>query len=118
MLRLRRSTRSRSLIPVVPTSRRNFWTIDQVVAFLRLYQNGKATAPVKVNLEIRNADDRAVFENSELIEGARFTQTRSADYRVQLPIASLAPGPYLLTIEANAGRTTLRRDVIFGPLAQ
>ena len=101
------------LIPVVPTSRRNFWAIDRVVAFLRLYQNGKATAPVKVTLEIRNADDRAVFENSELIEGAQFTQTHSADYRVQLPIASLAPGPYLLTVEANAGRTTLRRDVRF-----
>jgi VWFA-related protein len=101
------------LIPVVPTSRRNFWKTDQVVSFLRLYQSGKTTAPVKVNLEIRDARDRAVFENAESIEGARFMQTRSADYQVQLPIAKLEPGPYLLTIDANAGRTSLRRDVRF-----
>ena len=101
------------LIPVVPTSRRNFWKVDQVVSFLRLYQSGKTTAPVKVNLAIRDWNDRAVFQHSELIEGASFMQTRSADYRVQLPIATLEPGPYVLTIEADAAGKTRRRDVRF-----
>lgn len=103
------------LIPVVPTSRRNFWKTDQVVSFLRLYQSGKTTAPVKVNLQIRDTNDRAVFEDSELIEGAEFMlmQRRSADYRVQLPMNELAPGPYLLTVEANAAGKSLRRDVRF-----
>jgi VWFA-related protein len=103
------------LIPVVPTSRRNFWRTDQVVSFLRLYQGGKTIAPVNVNLQIRDATDRAVFEDSQLIEGAEFTvmQRRSADHRVQLPISELAPGPYLLSVEANAGGRSLRRDVRF-----
>jgi len=101
------------LIPVVPTSRRNFWKVDQVASFLRLYQNGKTTAPVKVDLQIRDANERVVFEHAEVIEGTRFTATRSADYHVQLPIAKLEPGPYLLTIEARAGGTPLRRDVRF-----
>ena len=103
------------LIPVVPTSRRNFWKTDQVVSFLRLYQSGKTTMPVKVNLQIRDTNDRAVFEDSELIEGAEFMlmQRRSADYRVQLPMNELAPGPYLLTVEANAAGKSLRRDVRF-----
>jgi hypothetical protein len=103
------------LIPVVPTSRRNFWKTDQVVSFLRLYQGGKTIAPVKVDLQIRDANDRAVFEDSELIEGAEFMvmRRRSADHRVQLPMNELAPGPYLLIVEASAAGTSLRRDVRF-----
>jgi hypothetical protein len=31
----------------------------------------------------------------------------------ELPIASLKPGPYLLTLEAMLGKTTARRDVRF-----
>ena len=70
---------------------------------------------MKVNLQIRDTNDRAVFEDSELIEGAEFMlmQRRSADYRVQLPMNELAPGPYLLTVEANAAGKSLRRDVRF-----
>jgi hypothetical protein len=103
------------LIPVVPTSRRNFWRTDQVASFLRLYQGGKTTAPVRVNLHIRDSNNRMVFEDSELIEGAefQFMQRRSADYRVQLPVNELAPGPYLLTVDANAAGKSLRRDVRF-----
>jgi hypothetical protein len=85
------------------------------VSFVRLYQGGKTTAAAKVKLEIRDSNDRAVFEDSELIEGAEFQvmQRRHADYRVQLPINELAPGPYLLTIEANAAGKSVRRDVRF-----
>ena len=100
-------------IPVVPTSRRNFWRTDQVVTFLRLYQNGRATAAVTVNLQVRDSNDRTVFEHAELVEGARFAQTRSADYQLQLPIAQLAPGPYVLTVEADAAGRSLRRDLRF-----
>lgn len=101
------------LIPVVPTSRRNFWRTDQVVAFLRLYQSGKTAAPVKVNVQVRDSNDKTVFENSQLVDGAQFMKTRSADYQLPLPIAQLAPGPYLLTIEANAAGKSLRRDLRF-----
>ena len=101
------------LIPVVPTSRRNFWKTDQVVSFLRLYQSGKTTSPVKVTLQVRDSHDQTVFENAQLVEGAQFMKTRTADYQLPLPIARLAPGPYLLTIEASAGGRSVRRDLRF-----
>jgi VWFA-related protein len=102
------------LIPVVPTSRRNFWrTTDRVEAFLRLYQDPKKGDAVTVKSSIRDSADRTVFETSEVVESVRFTKTREADYRLELPIEKLDAGPYLLTIEANTGQTSIRRDVRF-----
>jgi len=37
----------------------------------------------------------------------------TADVRYPVPIDTLTPGPYLLTIEATLGQTTIRRDVRF-----
>ena len=39
--------------------------------------------------------------------------TRPADYTYELPVSTLGPGAYLLTIEARLGSTTSRRDVRF-----
>ena len=38
---------------------------------------------------------------------------RTADVKYQVPLKTLAPGNYLLTIEATLGATTVRRDVRF-----
>ena len=38
---------------------------------------------------------------------------RTADVKFPIPIESLTPGAYLLTIEATLGQTTIRRDVRF-----
>ena len=38
---------------------------------------------------------------------------RTADVKYALPMESLAPGQYLLTVEATLGPTTIRRDVRF-----
>jgi len=54
--------------------------------------------------------------------GAPATQTadqmgtiflRSADVRYSIPVETLTPGAYLLTIEATLGSTTIRRDLRF-----
>ena len=37
----------------------------------------------------------------------------AADYLLDLPLAQLAPGAHLLTIEASAGRPTVDRQVRF-----
>lgn len=101
------------LIPVVPTSRRNFWRSDLVEAFLRVYQDPKRASAVTIKASIRDGTDGTVFEAAEVIEGARFAKTREAEYRLTLPVKQLQEGPYLLTIEANAGQNSIRRDVRF-----
>lgn len=44
----------------------------------------------------------------------RFSSRRAADYRMTLPLETLATGRYLLTIEAQLGdRLSPKRDVPF-----
>jgi hypothetical protein len=54
-----------------------------------------------------------VFEGSEDLEAMRFGDARAADYRLELPIAPLKPGAYLLRLEATLGEMTSSRDVRF-----
>jgi VWFA-related protein len=102
-----------AVVPVVPTARRSFTAGHKVTAFTRLYQGGKGTlAPVPMRVQLRNATNELVFDRREDVTAARFTIARSADVNVDLPMARLPPGEYLLTIEAGAQKT-VRRDSRF-----
>jgi hypothetical protein len=103
------------IVPIVPTSLREFDRGYRVTSFLRVYEGGKnALAPVTVAIRIVNDQDASVFEESQTIGVDRFdAKARAADERVELPLARLAPGAYLLTFEATLGKNTTRRDVRF-----
>jgi hypothetical protein len=100
-----------AVVPVLPTSRREFWPGDNVSAFVRVYQKARATDPVKLTLQVRDADDRKVFERTDTIATTLTATLRSADYGMAVPLSVLPPGPYLLTIEATSGKASVRRDV-------
>jgi VWFA-related protein len=103
------------LLPVTPTARRQFRSTDEVRAFVRVYQGGKdAARPVIVAARILNTANARAFEHQETLFEQSEAATRSADYRLDLPLSALPPGPYLLTIEATrATKETARRDVRF-----
>jgi VWFA-related protein len=105
-----------AILPVAPTTRRQFDTSEKVTAFLRLYQGAKATLST-VDVTTRILDDRGmnVFTRGEVIAADRFSGSRTADYQSDVPLARLRPGRYLLTVEATrrAGGQA-RRDVAFG----
>jgi VWFA-related protein len=103
-----------SLIPVVPTTAREFARAETVTAFLRVYQ-GDAALLTPVVLAARIVDERGgtVFESADTLGVDRFSVGRTADYRLNLPLTRLAPGPHLLTITATAGKLTAARDVRF-----
>ncbi len=100
------------ILPVVPTTQRVFGTGERVTAFLRVYQGGKAVlAPMTLAVRVVNGQDQAVVDRRDAIEAAGFdAATRARDYRFDLPLASLAPGDYLLTVEAalDAKRSATR----------
>ena len=104
-----------NIIPVVPTSQRTFSRTDHVSAFVRLYEGGKAPlAPVSLHMRIVNDQDEAILDTPETLSADRFdANTRAADQRVDVPLDRLAPGRYLLTIEATLGKTISERDVVF-----
>lgn len=103
------------LLPLEPTTRREFATTDQVTAFARVYQalNDPAAAVI-VKTRIIDASNRIAYEANTSFTEANSAASHSSDYRLDLPLASLTPGRYLLTIEATRRpKQTARRDVMF-----
>lgn len=104
----------RKLLPVAPTTLRDFTAEDQATAFTRVYQGG--TTPVeavKIVARIVDGNGTTVFHTAETLESDLFAKTRSGDYIVDLPIERLDKGPHLLIIEATAGRAPSRRELRF-----
>jgi hypothetical protein len=107
-----------ALMPVIPTSERGFAPADDVEAFVRVYVNGAMAQPVELVWRIRDANDRVVVTARETVQNTRFGTRRSADVRYALPVATLPPGDYLLTLDASlTARSTARRDVRFSVVA-
>lgn len=104
------------LVPVIPTSNREFRREDQVVAFMRIYQGAKALLlPVTIATKIVDERDRTIGEGKDRIEVNQFVVggNRAADYRFPIPTLSLPPGKYLLTFDISVGPTKTSRSVQF-----
>jgi hypothetical protein len=104
-----------TLLPIVPTARRDLFQTDSVTAFVRVYQNGVRTAsPVAMLARVLDQTGGVVFVDRRTIAPSEFNSTFAADHQVTLSMAPFAPGPYVLSIEASGpdGKTA-RRDVRF-----
>ena len=96
-----------AIIPVVPTTRREFERGDRATAFIRIYQGGRQpAADVDVTVRLMDATGAEVVSRTDAVAPARFVARRSADYTYELPLATLTPGAYLLTIESRLGSIT------------
>ena len=102
------------LIPVTPTTLRDFSAGNRVEAFVRIYEGGKSNVqPVTMSVKFIDAHDVTVLSRREPIPAIQFLADRSAEYRVAIPVATLAPGPYMMRIEVTLGGRTAQRDVMF-----
>lgn len=101
------------VIPVVPTTGREFEGSDPVVAFVRVYQGADKLAAVPVSTTIQDAAGKRVFGRSDTLRPEAFSASRAADYQLRLPLETLKAGDYLLTLETTVGKVTARRDVRF-----
>lgn len=102
------------LIPIVPTTHRQFVASDEVTVFVRIYQGGKGKiVPVRITARVKN-DKNAVASNHEgMLEVANFSENRSADFEVSLPLDHLSPGEYLLELDAQSGARHVTRTARF-----
>jgi hypothetical protein len=105
-------TRLRSdVLPLVPSTMRDFGPGMRATAFLRVTQGGSnPLAAVRVAATIRDETNGVDFERTTTLGAEAFGTARSADYRLELPIATLTPGPHLLTIEMSVGKPAVTRD--------
>jgi hypothetical protein len=103
-----------ALLPVVPTSARVFVREDRVSVFVRIYQGGrKALVPVVVTTRAVNDRGDTSWEQRREVAVDEFRTSRSSDYQLEVRLDDLAPGKYLLSLEASAGVRRLSRTVRF-----
>jgi hypothetical protein len=68
---------------------------------------------VAIKLRIVDEQNAAVVDRSETMPPGTFSQNRQADYSYRLPLSTLKPGEYWLSIEAAIGKRSVKRDVRF-----
>jgi VWFA-related protein len=102
------------LLPLVPTAQRSFAPTDRATAFVQIYEEAAGTPrPASLRAWITDADDRPVFDETVPLTSDRFGAKYGADYRLDLPLARLDRGEYLLTIEVSERTNVARRGVRF-----
>lgn len=99
-----------TLIPVVPTTEREFTAGTTATAFLRIYQK-QTPLPVTMDMELRDAKDAVVATERQEIAATQFGADRSADVTWRLPLATLTPGAYLVRLIAHAGDASAERSL-------
>jgi hypothetical protein len=89
----------REVVPVTPTTVREFPRGGRATAFARVYQGGgRALEDVAVTVTILAGDGRQVLERAGTLAAAQFEPDRQTDLRMELPLPAFEPGEYLLTI--------------------
>lgn len=104
------------LLPVVPTTRREFARGDRLVGFFRIYQGTGRQDPlaaVKVQSTIVDGRGAIVATETKMLDAASFATGRSADYYVAVPLSTLAAGDYLLKVETAMGTRVAGRAIRF-----
>ena len=102
------------LIPFMPTTIREFRSDDDVAVFLRIYEGGKGPlAPVRVSAKVRDKDDAVRSSHDAVLAIDYFSEVRSADVDLSLPLAELSAGDYLLEVDAVEGPRRVQRTARF-----
>jgi hypothetical protein len=104
------------LLPIVPTARREFDRTDRFLAFFRIYQGTARQdplSPVQLQSTVVNAGGAVVATETSTLDAAQFATNRTADHYLTVPLATLAPGDYLLKIETTMGSRVAGRAMRF-----
>jgi VWFA-related protein len=89
----------RAVVPVTPTTVREFLRGGRATIFARVYQGGRgALEDVDLHVSILAADGRSVIDRTGTLTAAQFEDDRQANFNMELPLPAFAPGEYLLTI--------------------
>ena len=106
-------------VPILPTAQREFHAGARFVAFARMVQGGRDPLQnVTVTSRLTDGAGAIVRTGTETIAAETFSRSRGADYRLGVSTEKLAPGWYLLSLEAALpGAPAQRKDVTLRVLA-
>ena len=104
----------KGLLPVVPTSVREFSKSDRASAFVRVYRNDRAQeASAELRVHLLDDTGAALMDRKLSIAPAAVAKDGTADVSIDLPLSQLREGSYLLTIETTAAASPVRRAIRF-----
>jgi VWFA-related protein len=94
------------------TAQRAFHSTDRVIASANIWQRARTLGPLAVHIRMLDADNHVVVDDARHIESSAF-EAGVAPVRVDLPLATLPDGAYLLAIDAsdNAHTATQRVEI-------
>ena len=91
-------------VPIVPTTARTFVRGADITAYFQIYQGRTSpVGPALLRIKIVDEDGVTRVDKSETLEPGRFSASRMVEYKFRLPLEALAPGRYLLSVEARVG---------------
>jgi len=98
-------------LPIVPTTARIFSASTPAWAFVRVYRPPAArdASPVNLDITVLDSAGKRVKYQSQPVSFA----DRTADVRLALPFKSLAPGDYVLKIDARQDNGNASRAIAF-----
>lgn len=100
------------VVPLVPTTIREFDTADTVAAYLQVIQAERGTpSPVVVRMTMVDEDDAVRFARELTVSAEQFRTARIADVQFDVPLTNLPEGAYLLTVEASSTRGSAKRHL-------
>jgi VWFA-related protein len=102
------------LMPIVPTSARDFTRGETLTGFVQIYQASGPPSAVTIATEVLDAADLVQHQASTSLTPEDFDASGGSAHQFQVPLAGLAPGPHLLSVTARLpGGRTARRDLVF-----
>jgi VWFA-related protein len=103
------------ILPILPTSGRDFAPSEAVTVFSRVFQGGATpVTPVTVGVLVLDMNDKRVFEQETTMPVTAFGDGRNASQMFDLPLEKMQHGPHLLSITATLpSGTSSRRDLVF-----
>ena len=105
------------VLPGPPTTRREFAVSDALALFLEIYDNtASRTRVVDIVTTLHGEDGVVVFRTEQSRTGDELEgRVGSYGYGARIPVRTLAPGAYLLRVEARArveGEPAVRRETL------
>jgi len=111
----------KKVLPGQPTTVREFFASDTLALFVEVYDNQPATPhTVDIVTSVLTDDGRVVFKTEDQRRSAELGGARGGyGYSAQVPLQDLAPGLYVLRVEARSrlGGDVPAREILFHVLA-
>ena len=111
-----------SILPGPPTVARSFGRDESLTLMAEVYDRSRTPSAVNIVTTVRTADGAEVFRREGTRTGGEMkSATGVYRYLETVPLSGLAPGSYVLTVEASSGGkpdSSIRRQVPIDIVAQ